>query len=302
MSGGGRAWRGRSYGGGLGHRLMHAFARHGGRDLCYLLLLAPALFYYLRDRSARRAVVVYWRRLDPRLGILRAHSRALGHFWSFARVLVDRVLFYVAPGSLAWSNVGAARMEEAMRHPRGCILLSAHLGNWELSGRLLDLHQHGTVNIVMLGGEDPRVREQLRRAMGDHPFAIIDLADAVGSGLAIASALTRGETCCMLGDRTAGDAANTVAVPFLGAPARFPIGPFVAAAVTGAVIVPTFCMKTGWATYRCEADEPWTVSWNSRAERRTVLEAAVTRWAERLERQVRAYPRQWHNFYDFWRL
>jgi predicted LPLAT superfamily acyltransferase len=295
-----RVWRGRSHGGGLGHALVHAFARYGGLRLCYLLLIPPTTWFFLTDTKARLATMRYWRRVRPRLGRWGTAFMTWRHFYSFARNLADRFLISAAPGSIAFTNRGGERMDAAMRHPNGCILLSAHVGNWELAGRWITTHPGARVNIVMLLDEDPRVQDELKRAMGDHPFAIIDLRDPFTASLAIAAALRRGETCCMLGDRTAGAAGNSLAAPFLGDLARFPTGPFIAAAATGALIVPTFSFKDGLDRYVLFADPPWTVSFTSRATRQRELGQAVARWAERLERVVRRHPLQWQNFYDFW--
>jgi len=296
-----RAWSGRSHGGGLGHALVHAFARVGGVYLCYLLLLPPTCWFFLKDHAARRASVRYWRQVRPHLDGLGATFMALLHFYAFARILADRLVISAAPAAISFRNPGAQRLEQAMRHPQGCIVLSAHLGAWEMAGRWLRVHGQARINIVMLKAEDPRVQEQLDRAMGDHPFTIIDLRDPFAASLSIAAALRRGETCCMLADRTAGTSANTIAVPFLGRLARFPTGPFIAAATTGAVLVPTFALKDGLTSYVLDADPPWQVAFTSRATRGRDLEAAVGRWARRLEQVVARHPEQWQNFYDFWR-
>jgi len=296
-----RAWSGRSHGGGLGHALVHGFARCGGVWVCYVLLLPPTVWFFLIDQNARRASVRYWQQVRPHLDRVGATFLALCHFYAFARILADRLVIAAAPAAIRFRNPGAARLDRAMRHPQGCIILSAHIGAWEMAGRWLRVHGQATINIVMLLAEDPRVQEQLDRAMGDHPFAIIDLRDPFAASLAIAAALRRGETCCMLADRTAGTAANTVAVPFLGRMARFPTGPFIAAAATGALLVPTFALKDGPTSYVLDADPPWQVAFTSRATRARDLEAAVGRWAGRLEQVVRRHPEQWQNFYDFWR-
>jgi predicted LPLAT superfamily acyltransferase len=296
-----RAWSGVSHGGGLGHALVHGFARVGGVTVCYLLLLPPTLWYFLADHQARRAIMRFWLRLRPDLQRWGAGVMAFRHFYAFARILADRFLCGVDASAIGFRNPGAARLDQAMRHPQGCILLSAHLGAWEMAGRWLRVHGQAHIHIVMLKAEDPKVQAEVDRAMGDHPFSIIDLRDPFGASLEIAAALRRGETCCMLGDRTAGNHANTLAVPFLGELAHFPTGPFIAAAATGAVVVPTFALKDGYSSYVLDADEPWRVHLGSRSERQARLRAAVARWALRLEREVRRHPLQWQNFYDFWR-
>lgn len=297
-----RPWRGRSHGGGLGHALVRAFARWGGRDLCYLLIIPPTCWFYVRDGAARRATVNYWRTLQPTRSAFFAHLNTLRHFYAFARSLADRFIAALDRRAIRWEEDGLDRLTKALRHPRGCILLSAHLGSFELASFWLAGRYQGTLHLVMLRAEDPQVEAQVRRTMGEQPFRIIGLEDPVAAGLAIASALNNGETCAILGDRTIGDISGTVTVPFLGRPARFPIGPFIAAAVTGALVVPTFCVRVGWARYRCVADEPWTIDLGPRAERQARLQSHVARWAARLETEVRAHPEQWNNYYPFWEV
>lgn len=292
-----RQWRGQSHGGGLGTALVRAVARRGGRDLCYIFLLFPAMWFTVTDHKARRAVVDYWRRQRPDQPRWRAEQRVLFHFWRFACGLADRLLMTV-PGAVTWTTTGLDRMVEAMNHPRGCIILSAHVGSFELSARWLaglgpirpGQSELPRFNLVMLDAEDPRVRAELAKTMGKRPYGVIDLADPTAAALAIASALNRGETCCMLGDRNAGGTAGTLAVPFLGGIARFPTGPFIAAAATGALVVPSFCCRSGWATWHCEADEPWVIDLGPRRQRKELLQQFVARWAARVESQVRRHP------------
>jgi predicted LPLAT superfamily acyltransferase len=295
-----RPWTGTSRGGGLGTALVGAFARWGGRDLCYLGVIPPALWFWWRDAAARRAITSYWRRLRPDESAWRRTLRVPWHFWTFARSLADRLIIAHAPGSLRYERIGLDIMQQAMAHPQGCILLSAHLGSFELAARWLVSHAERPINLVLLDGEDPRVQAHLRRHMGERPYRVIDLRDPTAAALAIVAALGQGETCCMLGDRSAGGDDGLVAVDFLGGTVRFPIGPFVAAALTGALIVPTFCVRSGWRTWLCRADAPWRIEAGPRRERQERLRAAVQCWADRLAAEVRRHPWQWNNYYDLW--
>lgn len=289
-------WRGRSHGGGLGTALITWVIRLGGRDLCYVILLGPSLWLWLRDRPARRASLDYWRRLGAR----HPGWASLRHFWTFARTLADRVIAVQHPAALRYDQSGMEHLAAGLAHPGGRILLSAHLGSFELAARWVGERTGARLHLVMFDSEDPAVQAQLHRAMGDRPYQVIDLNDAEGAGFAIASALGQGETCCMLGDRAAASQAGNIVVPFLGGQAAFPSGPFIAAAATGAVIVPTFCVRTGWATWRCEADQPFSVDLGPRPERQARLRDYVAAWAARLEARVRRHPYGWNNYYDFW--
>ena len=293
-----RNWTGRSVGGAFGHRLVAGFARYGGVQVCYALLIPPATWYFVRLHERRRTMARYWRRVRPSLGRWGALFMTWRQFWSFARILADRFLVAQAPGSIRHRSLGFTTMRDATAWPQGCVLISAHLGNWELSGKWLAGYGFAPFNLVMATAEDPEVAAQVRAALGER--RVIDLTDPFAASLAIAAALSNGETCCMLADRTAGSATRTVAVPFLDGVARFPSGPFIAAATSGALILPAFCIKVGWRSYATIALPPWQPRFTSRAARPTELTAAVARWARHLERLVRRYPMQWHNFYDFW--
>ncbi len=112
------------------------------------------------------------------------------------------------------------------------------------------------------------------------------------------AALARGEVVAMHADRMVGD--DGVRVDFLGSPARLPTGPFAVAALSGSPLVHAFAMREGTYRYHFYAYPPERLAFGGREDRAEVLRQAVERFVERLERKLRDYPFQWHNFYPFW--
>jgi predicted LPLAT superfamily acyltransferase len=100
------------------------------------------------------------------------------------------------------------------------------------------------------------------------------------------------------GDRTVD--ARFVEVDFLGAPARFPLGPFVLAALSGAPMTATFNVQTGLRTYDLVAFEPETYAFDRSRDKNAQLKSWVEGYVRKLEQMVRKHPYQWFNFYDFW--
>jgi predicted LPLAT superfamily acyltransferase len=142
-----------------------------------------------------------------------------------------------------------------------------------------------------------RIADQ--RLRGDFT-QVIDPRDGIGASLAITAALQAGDMVCMLADRVFGEQ-PAVEVDFMGGRVRLPIGPFHTAMMTGAPIMVGFLVKTGMRRYLVQVDAPWYVRLPARrADRGAVIQAAVQRWAKRLELQARRYPQQWHNFYEYW--
>ena len=247
-------------------------------------------------------MAAYWRRMRHHPGWLRVRILCLRQFASFGRILCDRLLVAQRPQDFEFSYENGEILRHAVTQGKGCILLSAHVGNWELSGHWLKhLTDAGKpAYLVMVPGDIPLVQKHVDRHMRGGHLVVIDPRDGLSAALAIRQALLGGHAVCMLGDRVFGNQPATTA-RFLGGQSRFPLGPFQAAALSGAPIVACFLVKTGLTSYRFEIDRPWHLTLPGRGPGRDrVLAAAVGRWAKRLELQARRYPFQWHNFFDYW--
>ena len=185
--------------------------------------------------------------------------------------------------------VGAEHLDAAFAAARGAILLTAHLGNWELAGRLLAGRGARPTHVVLSSEEDAGVERYLR--LGDARLRFVTRRQAT-STLGLLAALRRDEVVAMQGDRPTG-ARGDVVLPFFGDPAVFPIGPFVLARAAGAPVLPAFCSMTVDARYRIVVEPPIWVKPGEEV-------AALATMVGSLERAVRRHPTQWFNFFDVW--
>ena len=298
----GQRWRGRSRGGALLLRACAAALPVAGARGAWLIAWAISGAFVLTGGRQQYGMIAYWRRLRPRAGIVLLHILAWRHFASFGRIMCDRLLVCLRPKDYHIELIGIEAMRAHRQQRRGCIMLSAHVGNWELSNIWLHTiaENAGKVHVVMVRNDQEEAQRMVDRQMRGHLTTVIDPRDGIGASLAINAALQAGDMVCMLGDRVMGGQPS-VTVDFLGGKARFPSGPFHTAMMTGAPILVGFLVKTGLRSYLVQVDEPWFIRMPARrADRPVVLQAAVQRWAKRLELQVRRYPQQWHNFDDFW--
>jgi predicted LPLAT superfamily acyltransferase len=124
------------------------------------------------------------------------------------------------------------------------------------------------------------------------------LSDAsVFSSLALIRALRRNEIVAIQLDRAAG-AGGVRMLPFLGAPAPFPSGPFVLARLAGAPVVPVFAPRLGRRHYRVEIGRPVDVPRAARDPHS--LDRVMGEVVAQLEEAVRRHPWQWFQFAPFW--
>jgi lauroyl/myristoyl acyltransferase len=220
---------------------------------------------------------------------------------NFGRMLAD---YFLCAGMTAAKHTG--RLVEELRGyehlaaaraaGRGTIIVTAHLGHWELGG--LMLARHGwPLTVVTL--EEPssgltRWRDACRRHAGirtvavgpGHPFSFVELIQT----------LRRNEFVAMLVDRPY--EGTGAPVQFFGAPTEFSTGPALLAHHTGAAVLPAFVLQKPNSRYVSFADPliPMEESRNPR----TTLEANTQRIATIFEAIVREHPEQWFNYVSIW--
>ncbi|MBI3392667.1 MAG: lysophospholipid acyltransferase family protein [Nitrospirae bacterium] len=186
---------------------------------------------------------------------------------------------------------GVEHFDEAVRRGRGIVVVTGHVGNWELGGIFFAKGGFRT-HVLTYDEEAPdlkEIKEGFRRGYG---IETIVVGESPLSSLPIIRALKEGGLVAMLVDRAQGG--GTREVPFLGRPTPFPIGPVVLAGLTGAAIMPAFVVMEGEGVYR--GIIPGLVETPQTGDREADLVAALGEIARLFEGVIRRYPDQFYNF------
>ncbi len=246
--------------------------------------LAPRLMPMERA-TIRRTLARLTGASGPRLEELTAQV-----FTDFAMCFSDLVSTNRQPGGRLTALVAAVEGAERLTGlTGGLVSLTAHVGNWELAGRLLAGRTARPTHVVV-GEEEVRELERWVRRDGDGVRFVTRSRATVSIGLV--AALRRGEVVAVQADRALGTRGD-VMIPFFGRPAPFPLGPFVLGRAVGVPLVPAFCLLESSYEYRVKVAEPLTVA-------RGEEEEAARAWVGVLEDVVRERPTQWFNFFDIW--
>jgi phosphatidylinositol dimannoside acyltransferase len=282
------------------HGLNHAAVYHVGAALAGLLPRA------LRLRVAQAVATAAAGRFPSERAVVRAtlarivdgatpaevEALVAEVFDNFAICFTDLITSNrgrAADGLLA-STDGMEHLAAAERLGRGLVVVTAHLGNWELGGRLLAGAVTRPTHVVVAPEQDPAIERFLRGNGG--PVRFVARTGPLDV-LPLVSALRRDEVVALQGDRALGGRGDRLHT-FFGVPAPFPLGPFILARAARAPVLPAFCLLRPDRRYTIMIGEPWAVAPGGEAE-------ALARWVSVLEGMVRRYPTQWFNFYDVWR-
>lgn len=210
----------------------------------------------------------------------------------YERLSTDRPFTVEAEGLDGWRELSGSG--------EGFILVTAHLGSWEVGSMLPASRDQRRIHVVREAETDPRaqrfIQELIRRCGGD--LYVTHFAEDPQLGMAMLDALRRGEVVALQGDRprSGGRAAE---LRLFGRPFPLPVGPAALARAAGVPIVPVFVFREGRRHYRCVIQPPIRVT--QTGDRQRDLEQALERFAADLETAIRREPHQWFCFRKVWK-
>jgi len=271
------------------YRLGFAAGRRVPLPVLYAIGDVLAMATYLACRAPARTLRANLARLLPGASNAARGRLARRIFRNYAHYLVDYGRFRWAPAggfeTVITGLEGEPNLQEAFAMERGVILVTGHVGNWELGGVFFG-HQGVRVNVVTMPDGSRQIDAIRRRYRGQYAVNTIILDGSPFAPLEMMAALKRGEVVAMLVDRW-GKAGGVPAV-FLGGTLDLPRGPFALSRATGAPILPAFVVRDG-DTYRGIVEPPMVVE-------RDDFAPYAARVSQALERVIRRYPEQWYSF------
>lgn len=295
-----RAWTGRTRGGNAGNAIFAGLVRRFGRRPALVLLTFVAAWFAIGPSAARRASVDLRRRVRGRGSWWAESVWVYRHFLVYGRTLVWRLEYLLrggAPPEIVYD--GIERIAPVTDVPGPLFLVSGHIGDWVVAARRIEVRGGRDLSVVAYRGVGIGPH-QVRDGSADAAYRLIDVeAPPQKVALEIASALAGGGAVAMHADRVMDDAA-AVAVPFLGGEARFPVGVWQAALVTGAPAIVYFAIPETPSRVRFVIYDPIRVRRVPREERESAVRDAAAAYARCLEDCVRRYPLHWANFHDMW--
>lgn len=220
-----------------------------------VLIAVWTLGFFLVAGEQRRAVASNLRAMFPAWGAPRSVFGAYRVFWNFAGTYVDAMRCETGTGEVDWVIDGMGAFEQLASSEDGCLILTAHMGNYDMAAPLFASKFGRTVHAVRAPEREPEMQAikeaELREKERRNPqFKTLYNNGGEMLGVELARILNAGQVVAVQGDRVVFEVSPTEVEVAPGLMMKLPRGPLTLARVTGAACYPLFIIRDGWRRYR----------------------------------------------------
>jgi KDO2-lipid IV(A) lauroyltransferase len=217
-------------------------------------------------------------------------------FHNFAKYLVDFLRFKKLNIDYIKKNVKIVNLEyidEGLKGGKGVIVVTAHLGNWELGGVVVSMIGH-SLSTVALAHKSKIVTDFFNAQRESKGLKVFLLGNAAKGCIRV---LRDNEILALVGDRDFTEGGRLL--DFFGKPSFFPEGPAVFSLHTGAAIIPGFMLRNEDDSFSLVFEKP--LQYEVTGDRDKDLDTIITKYKSTFEKYIRFYPDQWYMFRRFWK-
>jgi len=184
---------------------------------------------------------------------------------------------------------------------QGAVIISAHLGNIELSRALAENIDEVTMNALVFNRHAEIFNNTLNKINPDFNTHLIHVNNmGPETSIMLKNKIDTGEMVVIMGDRTAiSSESRNCEIEFLGETAQFSQGPVILASLMKCPVYLMLCIKEPDG-YHIHLESISDIIHLSRKNRQQDIKKYVQIYASRLEYYCKKNPLQWFNFFDYW--
>ena len=253
------------------------------------------IFFFFFAAPARRAVMANLAVVLPGSSRAMNYWRAFRTLYNFAWTISEAAIHRLIKAEFHYNLIGGQWLDQ-LGKGRGAIVLTAHMGSYDLGAALFAEKFQREIRIVRAPEPDAQSARHLTASLANAGEGAVKVEyNTAGALLSfdLLKALREGEIVSIQGDRIEGEVAQTTGRLF-GREVRLPNGPFVLALVGEAPIYPLFIARTGCRAYDIVVREPITIE--NHGDREADIATGVAQWCEILEQLIANRWEQWFAF------
>ena len=239
-------WSGKTDGLPFMHRSLIVMLRIFPLWLFYFIALFVVPFYMIFSRKTYKSMYKFFRK-GFGYGKFKSFIYVYLNHYRFAQIIIDRFGVY-AGKRYNFETEGQPLSDELENAEEGFVQLSAHVGNYEISGYSVK-SRHKKFNILSFSGEAGTIVDNRKKLFANNNIEIIFVKEDMSHIFAMSQAIENGDIVSMMADRNLGSQ-KVIECPFLSHTAEFPFGPFSFAISRNAPVLAVFVMREGLKKYR----------------------------------------------------
>lgn len=277
------------------YRIGQFIALHLPLKITYRIATFCSDLHYLVANKDRKYVKENLRVIFPEKSNREIRRIRIRMARNFAKYLVDFFRFEKLDVEYIKKNIrieNVTYFDEAISKNKGVVVLSAHLGNWELGAVVVALLGYHFW-VVALPHKEKKVNDFFNFQRESKGIKIIPLGKAARKSLDI---LRDNGLLALAGDRDF--TGKGAIIDFFGKPAIFPEGPAALSLKTGASIVPGFMLRNPDDTFTLRIEKP--LEFTSTGDKNEDKKQLMKKYIKIFEQYIRQYPDQWYMFKRFW--
>lgn len=271
----------------LGHYIAGIFPR----KICYAFAKYLALLQFYISKKDRETVIYNLTPVVADKIKLRQYAKEV--FINFAYYLVDFFRYAKVDRDFIKKYVkitGIENLASCLSKNKGAIVVTAHLGNYELAGAVTSLLGYD-VYAIALPHKDKRIDEFFNHQRQTTGMRVIPTNTSIKRCFSL---LKGNQLVAFLGDRDF--FGGGLQIQMLSRTAILPRGPAYFALKTQADIVMAFFIREDEEFYHLIFEKPISVF----EEGIKTEEEIIRRYAVILEEYIKKYPGQWYMFAKYW--
>lgn len=285
-------WEGKSRGTVLGYKIFVFSMKKLGLGAAYFILYFVAAYFVFFAKDSTNAIYYYF---NKRLGFSKTKSikNIFKSYYVFGQTIIDKVA--ISSGlrnKFTYEFDGVELIKEALAGKKGGILISAHVGNFEIAEHFLgELTDDMSISLLTTELEHTAIKDYLDSVTKKSNVNFIFIKDDLSHIFEINAALAQNQLVCITGDRYV-EGAKYLEETLLGEKAKFPQGPFLLASRLKVPVLFVYVMKETKKHYHLYARKS-----QAKYKEETVL---LKDYTESVQWMLKKYPLQWFNYFDFW--
>ncbi|MFA5096084.1 MAG: lysophospholipid acyltransferase family protein [Candidatus Omnitrophota bacterium] len=278
------------------YRLAQAISLTLPLKAAYALAVFLSDIYHAIAFRDRRAVTGNLEAIFPQKNAQEISGICKKLFNNFAKYLVDFFRFERIDADYLKKNIRLKNLnyiDESLTRGSGALLVTAHLGNWELGGVVISMLGYPFLTVA-LPHKTKMVDTFFNSQRQSKGMRVLPLGSAAKGCL---KGLKGNEVLALVGDREF--AGKGVMLDFFGKPASFPAGPAALALQAKTRIIPGFMLRNADDSFDLVMDKPleYTPCGNYEKD----LKELTIAYKSVFEDYIRRYPEQWYMFRRFWK-